>query len=105
TGLMHAALESRVEVWLSAAATRLMRDASGAVNGVEVRTSTGVVSVAARVGVVLATGGFAHDAKLTRSLYAHVAGGSDHGSVAVSSACGDGIRMGCELGATLDHAA
>jgi succinate dehydrogenase/fumarate reductase flavoprotein subunit len=104
TGLMHAALESRVEVWLSAAATRLTQDASGAVNGVEIETSAGTMRVTARVGVVLATGGFAHDAQLKSSLYEHVAAGAEHGTVAVKSASGDGIRMARAVGAELDHA-
>jgi len=103
-GLMHGALEAGVNVWLCAEAVRLTSTTSGTINGLDIRTPSGPMRIEARRGVVLATGGFAHDAALTRLLYEHVEGGSEHSSVAVLSSRGDGIRMGREHDAAIAKA-
>ncbi|TAK40854.1 MAG: FAD-dependent oxidoreductase [Betaproteobacteria bacterium] len=91
--LLKSALDLGVELRFGVAAKRLLME-SGRVTGVE--TEAGKLSVIR--GVVLATGGFSHDAQLRAQLLPPSAS-------AVSPVCasnaGDGVRLGFAAGAKL----
>jgi succinate dehydrogenase/fumarate reductase flavoprotein subunit len=91
--LLHSLLIMGVSIRTAADVTELLcdrRDVGGVVaNGQKIR---------ARRGVVLATGGFSHDAALRRALLPPAAGAL---SVVAPAARGDGIRLGRQIGAAL----
>ena len=99
---------------------RLLRSASD--RGVDLRTSTRVVwllrsgeavrgallsspdgeqDVRARCGVVLAARGFPHDVERRRAMFPVP---DEHWTLAVSSATGDGVRLGESVGGKFDEA-
>ncbi|WP_418956466.1 FAD-dependent oxidoreductase [Streptomyces tritici] len=88
------------ELWLSAPVTAPTRDDTGRVTGVRVRRDGAETEVRARLGVVLASGGFSHDQALrekhlpapTSTAWTHAAEGQT----------GDALRFGEELGAATD---
>ena len=95
---LYASLLSRnVEIIFGATITRLIIE-DGKVSGAEITSSSCSKSISARKGVVLATGGFSHDAQLRRQLFPVAAG-------FVSATCrggtGDGLRLARANGATL----
>lgn len=95
--LLKSALELKVSLRLGAHVTRLvMRE--GAVAGVEIESGGQLETILARTGVVLATGGFSHDAGLRAQLLpAEV---SPRSPVCATST-GDGIRFGLAAGGTI----
>ncbi|MBP1847792.1 succinate dehydrogenase/fumarate reductase flavoprotein subunit [Rhizobium petrolearium] len=58
--------------------------------------------ITARLGVVLACGGYAHDLARRAEAYAHVKAGSGHFSPVPQAITGDGIRLGEEAGAVFN---
>ncbi|MGW6705404.1 FAD-dependent oxidoreductase [Streptomyces sp. NPDC054956] len=88
------------DLWLSAPLTGLTTDPAGRVTGVRVLRDGREVTVAARGGVVLASGGFSHDQELrekhlpapTSTAWTHASEGQN----------GDALRLGEELGAATD---
>jgi succinate dehydrogenase/fumarate reductase flavoprotein subunit len=70
---------------------------NGRVSGVEIDGPHGTFTAHARGGVVLATGGFEHDAELTRTFLR----GPLERAVSVPTNTGDGLRMAMRLGAGL----
>ena len=74
-----------------------MLDDDGSVIGVAIEGADGLFEVRARGGVVLATGGFEHDAKLVRTF---LRGPLDR-AVSVPTNTGDGLRMAMRIGADL----
>lgn len=98
--LLKAAIDAGVTVTTDARATRLLQDDSGAVTGVAIESPDGTVTdVTAHGGVVLATGGFEHDAVLTRTFLR----GPLARTVAVPTNTGDGLRMAMRVGAGLGN--
>ncbi len=95
--LLKSALELKVELRLGAAVRRLeLRE--GGVAGVEIESQGRRERIAARAGVVLATGGFSHDAQLrARLLPAEAAAFSP----VCEASTGDGIRLGLQTGAAI----
>lgn len=61
-----------------------------------VRTPFGMLN--ARIGVVIATGGFAHDMEKLQKAYPHLARGGEHFSPVPTSNTGDGIRLAEAVG-------
>lgn len=57
------------------------------------------VEFRASKGVVLACGGFAHDTRRKRQMFAHAPTGKEHWSAAPPSNTGDGLRMAEKIGA------
>lgn len=90
--LMRSALDKGVTLIESAPARRLVRDGDR-VTGAVLVTAGGELVIAARCGVVLATGGFPHDRERLEAI-ARPAGGADHQSAAPRENAGDGIRLG-----------
>lgn len=96
--LRLALAEAGVDVWLSTPLTGLVAG-DGRVAGVTVEREGRPVRLEARQGVILATGGFDHDAELRAKYLSAV----DHDwSMGAPTNTGDGIRLGEELGAALD---
>jgi succinate dehydrogenase/fumarate reductase flavoprotein subunit len=92
--LLKSALDLKVSLRLGARVTRLDMH-EGRVRGVEVESAGRRETIAARAGVVLATGGFSHDAEMRRALLPPTV--STHSPVCRTST-GDGIRLGVAAG-------
>ena len=86
-----------VPIWLSSPLVGLVVE-KGAVRGARVETPEGTVEVTAVRGVVLATGGFAHDPAMLRQHYPHVARGQEHVPLPPSDTTGDGISIARRIG-------
>lgn len=99
--LAKSAFDRGVTLRLSAPVTRLTMDA-GRVTGAVVATPAGETEIRARLGVVLACGGFPHDPQRIRELFAHAPTGREHWSAAVPSATGDGLRLGEAAGGVVE---
>lgn len=70
-----------------------------AVAGVRIKDSSGLRSIVARRGVVLATGGFSHDRQLREQFFPAGAGPV---SAAVSAGTGDGLHVAMDAGADIN---
>ncbi len=93
---LYASLLARnVEILFGASVAQLLID-GGAVRGVRIAGSSGVRSIAVRRGVVLATGGFSHDAGLREQFFPAAAGSV---SAAAPAGTGDGLRLAMTGGA------
>lgn len=96
--LFKSVVDRRIPYWLSSPAEKLLRDANGRVVGLQVRREGRLVSLRARRGVVMATGGFPWDAQLRAELYPQPTGSW---SMSPEQNSGDGIRMAREAGGVL----
>lgn len=101
--LARTAFDCGVELWLNAPAKQLVY-ADGKVEGADIQTANGTVRVLARKGVILASGGFPHDAKRTTALYPHKAAGREHHSLGAPGNIGDGARMAESVGSSVETA-
>jgi len=99
--LLQSAKELGVELRLSSPATHLLC-VDGVVRGAEIRTASGMTTIRARRGVVLATGGFAHDAARRRALLPRLTDGGEAWSLPPEAVAGDGVRLGESVGAIFD---
>ncbi len=90
-------LARKVEVLFGASVDQLWIDGD-TVRGVRLKSASGSRLIAARKGVVLATGGFSHDADLREKLFPGAAG-----SVSATSPAGtgDGLRLAMGGGASI----
>ncbi len=100
--LMKSAHKLGVALWVSSPATRLVVD-DGKVRGAQVETTQGTVTVNARRGVVLATGGFAHDAARRAELFARTSTATHDYGLPPQSVAGDGLRLGESAGGQVDR--
>jgi succinate dehydrogenase/fumarate reductase flavoprotein subunit len=96
--LLRSAADLGVDLRTSSPALRLLRDGD-AVCGAVLGTKDGELEVRARLGVVLAAGGYPHDADRRRTSFPADAG---HLTVAAPSATGDGLRLGEQAGGQVD---
>lgn len=78
---------------------RLLRDDQGRVTGAEVKGPKGLVTVSATRGVVLAAGGFPHDAARRRETFDHVKRGLPHYSMSPVNGTGGAISAAEAVGA------
>ena len=99
-GLAASALQAGVEIRTSSPALRLIQ-ADGRVQGAMVGSGQGPVAIHARRGVVLAAGGFPHDAARKKALLPHAPTGREHWSAASRGNTGDGLRLGESAGGTV----
>lgn len=99
--LARTAFDCGVDLWLSSPATNLIVT-DDRVEGAIIQTPKGQVRVIARKGVVLASGGFPHDAARTAALYPHRAAGREHRSLAAPGNTGDGARLAESAGGSVD---
>ena len=98
-GLVAGVLRVGIPVWTHTALVRLAREGDR-VTGAVVDHGGREVTITARRGVVLATGGFDHSMDM-RWKFQSESLGANHSLGAVSNT-GDGIRAGQELGADID---
>lgn len=92
--LMRLAADAGVELLVNAPAVRLVQQ-NGRVTGAVLATPGGEVAVQARRGVVLATGGFPHDAARRAAQFP---ANDHHATLAVPGATGDGLRLAEAVG-------
>lgn len=91
--------EHDIPLWLDTPMTELLTDADGSVIGVLVDRAGKAQRIAARHGVILASGGFDHDLAWRKELLPEVEQDWSFGNPA---AMGDGIRAGEKVGAATD---
>jgi len=96
--LLKACLDRGIEPRIGMRATQLVTEA-GRVTGVRFETSNGTLEVAARGGVVLATGGFEWNPDLVRAFTR----GPLARAVSVPTNTGDGLVMSMRIGAALGN--
>jgi succinate dehydrogenase/fumarate reductase flavoprotein subunit len=102
--LLRAALDAGVEIRVSTPALALETDATGRVTGVALEGPGGRTVVAARQGVVLATGGFSHDVGRRREVFPRTPTGREHWSLPPEgTGTGDGLRLAEAVGGRLDR--
>jgi succinate dehydrogenase/fumarate reductase flavoprotein subunit len=98
--LFHSAIQSGVTLWKNTPALDLVTE-NGAVKGVVLERDGQRVEVRARLGVLLATGGFGANAQW-RAKYIPFA--AHHHSLQPEGNVGDGIKLGLKVGAVHDPA-
>lgn len=91
--------ERGIPLWLDSPMTELLADADGAVTGVAVQRRGETQRIGARLGVILASGGFDHDLAWRKELLPEVDQDWSFGNPA---AMGDGIRAAQKLGAAVE---
>jgi succinate dehydrogenase/fumarate reductase flavoprotein subunit len=96
-GLAQSAFDLGVQIRVNSPAVRLLQS-EGRVTGAVVQTPNGEVSIQARCGVVLATGGFPHDPARKQQLLPHAPTGHEHWSAGNRGNTGDGLRLGESAG-------
>jgi succinate dehydrogenase/fumarate reductase flavoprotein subunit len=99
--LAKSAIDLKIPVWLSSPVRKLVLEGD-AVTGAIVDREGQRVQVHARVGVVLACGGFPHDVERRRQLFPHAPTGREHFSPAPEANTGDGLRMAEAVGGRVD---
>jgi succinate dehydrogenase/fumarate reductase flavoprotein subunit len=90
-------ISHKVDILFGATIARLIMN-DDRVGGVEIRSSSGTQTIAADKAVILATGGFSHDAELRRRLFPPAAGFI---SATSSAGTGDGLRLAMATGGEL----
>ncbi len=96
-GLAKSAFDLDVQIRVNSPAVRLLQS-EGRVTGAVVQTPNGEVSIQARCGVLLATGGFPHDPARKQQLLPHAPTGHEHWSAGNRGNTGDGLRLGESAG-------
>lgn len=106
--LAKAAMDLDIPVWLNAPVRKLVVT-TGRVAGALIEKDGAPMRINARVGVVLACGGFPHDVARRKALFPHAPTGTEHTTPSPTSNTGDGLRMAEAVGAfvdpTIPHAA
>jgi len=98
-GLATSAFEVGVQIRVNSPVLRLlMTEGDKKVLGAVIGTADGEQTIRARFGVVLACGGFPHDAARKKELLAHAPTGHEHWSAASRGNTGDGLRLGESAG-------
>jgi succinate dehydrogenase/fumarate reductase flavoprotein subunit len=100
--LVKSADEAGVRMWPNSPVMQLLTDDAGAVTGALVQHPTGPVTVRARKGVVLATGGFPNDVFRRAEFFPRTPTGQEHWTLAPKETTGDGITVAERVGAALD---
>ena len=96
-GLARSLLDKSGQILVNSPATRLLKNGQS-VTGAVLLTPQGVVHVHATRGVVLACGGFPHDAARKQQLLPHAPTGTEHWSAGSRGNTGDGLRLGESAG-------
>jgi succinate dehydrogenase/fumarate reductase flavoprotein subunit len=99
--LLKTALDLRITAHTSTAAVALVREGERVI-GARLRQQDSETTVTAERGVVLACGGFPHDAQRKRQLFPHAPSGSEHWSAAPPANTGDGLRLGESTGGMVE---
>ena len=96
-GLAAACFDRGVELWTKSPARKLLTE-GGRVVGAEIDTADGKVTVMARHGVVLGSGGWPHDGKRRSELFAAGRTSPEVWGMFPYGNSGDGIRMAEDIG-------
>ncbi len=95
--------ERGIPLWLDSPMAELLTDADGSVTGALVERDGGKQRIGARLGVILASGGFDHDLAWRKEhLPVLASAGSQDWSFGNPAAMGDGIRAGQKVGAATE---
>lgn len=95
-GMFAGVLQAGIPVWTDSTVTELITDGAR-VTGARVLREGSTVTVTARRGIVLATGGFDHDMNWRHKFQSEHLG--EHLSLGAEGNTGDGIRLAQDLGA------
>ena len=101
-GLLATLFERKVPIWLGACAIELLKT-DGRVTGALMSVKNEQVKVQARLGVVLASGGFSGGNKFRARYFPHVARGKTHRSHLPPTNDGTGLELAVACGAALDE--
>jgi len=96
--LAKSALDLHIPIRTGTPAKQLLTE-DGRVTGALVQGPEGLQRIVARKGVVLAGGGFSHDAQRIAGAYPHLHAGGEHFSPVPRGNTGDGARMAEQVGA------
>jgi succinate dehydrogenase/fumarate reductase flavoprotein subunit len=96
--LAKSALDLGIPIYTATPAQKVLMENERVV-GVQLGGEGTGHSIQARVGVVLACGGFPHDIQRIAKAYSHLRSGGEHLSPTPTSNTGDGVRMAEALGA------
>lgn len=99
--LAHSALQRGIPIRTGTPVRELLIE-DGRVQGVVAEGAQGRQTLRARHGVVLACGGFPHDARRIAQAYPHVQRGGEHLSPTPTSNTGDGVRLAEGAGGVAD---
>ncbi|QGF23827.1 FAD-dependent oxidoreductase [Raineyella fluvialis] len=101
TRLMYAAKQQGVQLWTSTRAAEILRGADGAVSGARIEGAhTGVVE--ARLGVIIAAGGFSRNKEMRQQYFPHDPKGDNHVSPVIGHD-GDSYRLAAPFGGHIDN--
>lgn len=99
--LARTVFDLKIPLLTGTAAQGLVTDGD-TVRGARVRDGEREYRISARRAVVLACGGFPHDAKRISRAYPHLVRGGEHLSPTPSGNTGDGVKMAEEVGGSCD---
>jgi succinate dehydrogenase/fumarate reductase flavoprotein subunit len=99
--LLKTALDRGIALWPSSPAVELVKQ-NGRIGGAIVKKDGRAIRVDARDGVVLAAGGFPHDAERTRRQFRHLHAGTAHATLTPEGNTGDALRMAGQVNAATD---
>ncbi|MFD2399678.1 FAD-dependent oxidoreductase [Prauserella oleivorans] len=100
TRMIAAADEAGVRMWTSTSAQEILRDASGVVCGARI-SGEHSGEVRARLGVVIAAGGFSGNAELRKRFFPHDPDGTNHTTPTIGHH-GDSLRLAEPFGGHID---
>jgi succinate dehydrogenase/fumarate reductase flavoprotein subunit len=101
TRLITSALRLGVPMWTDTAAVEILRDDNGVVNGARL-TGEHACDVHARLGVIIAAGGFSGNAELRRKYFPHDPNGDNHTTPTIGHH-GDSLRLAEPFGGHIDN--
>jgi succinate dehydrogenase/fumarate reductase flavoprotein subunit len=96
--LAKSALDLDIPIFTSTPAQKMLIE-NDQVIGVQTGGDGAGQNIKARLGVVLACGGFPHDVKRIAHAYSHIKSGGEHLSATPTSNTGDGVQMAEAIGA------
>ncbi len=99
--LLASAAQRGVAMWHASPVASLTQDQGRVTGAIVARGDGGTVSVRARHGVVLATGGFPHDLVRQRRYFSHLNAATRHATLAPPGNTGDGITLAESAGAAM----
>ncbi|CCD87405.1 putative 3-oxosteroid 1-dehydrogenase [Bradyrhizobium sp. ORS 285] len=99
--LAKSAFDLGIPLWLSSPVAELIRDGD-AVRGAVITRQGKRVRVNARLGVVLACGGFPHDVIRRKAMFPHAPSGQEHFSPGPTGNTGDGLRLAEAVGGRVE---
>jgi len=100
--LLKTVLDRKIALWPSTKAVSLERTEGRVVGAVAQKGDGQRMRVEARLGVVLASGGFPADDELRKRHFRHVKAGASHATLAAEGSTGDGLRMAGAVGAGIN---